>query len=43
MQTSLERVVKGFLEVERIVAKLGTAEVATDPMPLMPAAVAAGQ
>ena len=33
MQTSLERVVKGFPEVERIVAKLGTAEVATDPMP----------
>lgn len=33
MQTSLENVVKSFPEVDRIVAKLGTAEVATDPMP----------
>ena len=33
MQTSLERVVKSFPEVDRIFAKLGTAEVATDPMP----------
>lgn len=33
MQISLERVVKGFPEVDRVVAKLGTAEVATDPMP----------
>ena len=33
MQESLEKVVKGFPEVDRIFAKLGTAEVATDPMP----------
>ncbi|MGB6907409.1 MAG: CusA/CzcA family heavy metal efflux RND transporter, partial [Methyloceanibacter sp.] len=33
MQTTLERVIKGFPEVDRVVAKLGTAEVATDPMP----------
>lgn len=33
MQLSLENVVKSFPEVDRIVAKLGTAEVATDPMP----------
>ncbi len=33
MQTDLEQVVKSFPEVDRIVAKLGTAEVATDPMP----------
>jgi cobalt-zinc-cadmium resistance protein CzcA len=33
MQTQLEEVVKSFPEVDRIVAKLGTAEVATDPMP----------
>lgn len=33
MQADLENVVKGFPEVDRIVAKLGTAEVATDPMP----------
>jgi heavy metal efflux system protein len=33
MQEQLEKVVKGFPEVDRIVAKIGTAEVATDPMP----------
>ena len=33
MQTTLEKVVKSFPEVERVVAKLGTGEVATDPMP----------
>ncbi|MFN0218220.1 MAG: efflux RND transporter permease subunit [Hyphomicrobium sp.] len=33
MQLSLENVVKSFPEVDRIVAKMGTAEVATDPMP----------
>lgn len=33
MQTELERTVKQFPEVDRIFAKLGTAEVATDPMP----------
>ena len=33
MQTQLEEVVKSFPEVGRIVAKLGTAEIATDPMP----------
>ena len=33
MQAQLEEVIAGFPEVERIVAKLGTAEVATDPMP----------
>lgn len=33
MQESLENVVKSFPEVDQIVAKLGTAEVATDPMP----------
>jgi cobalt-zinc-cadmium resistance protein CzcA len=33
MQTGLERVIKSFPEVDRIFAKLGTAEVATDPMP----------
>lgn len=33
MQTELERTVKQFPEVERIFAKIGTAEVATDPMP----------
>jgi cobalt-zinc-cadmium resistance protein CzcA len=33
MQAQLEEVIKGFPEVDRIVAKLGTAEVATDPMP----------
>lgn len=33
MQTTLEKVVKSFPEVDRVVAKLGTAEVATDPMP----------
>lgn len=33
MQTALERRIKQFPEVERVVAKIGTAEVATDPMP----------
>ncbi len=33
MQRSLEARLKQFPEVERIVAKIGTAEVATDPMP----------
>jgi heavy metal efflux system protein len=33
MQTALERRIKAFPEVERVVAKIGTAEVATDPMP----------
>ena len=33
MQTQLEKVVKEFPEVDTIFAKLGTAEIATDPMP----------
>ena len=33
MQTELERTIKQFPEVERVLAKLGTAEIATDPMP----------
>ncbi len=33
MQTTLEARLRQFPEVERIVAKIGTAEVATDPMP----------
>ena len=33
MQTTLEARIKQFPEVERVVAKIGTAEVATDPMP----------
>jgi cobalt-zinc-cadmium resistance protein CzcA len=33
MQTELERTVKQFPEVDRIFAKIGTAEIATDPMP----------
>ncbi len=33
MQRELERTVKKFPEVERIFAKIGTAEIATDPMP----------
>jgi len=33
MQTALEARIKQFPEVERVVAKMGTAEVATDPMP----------
>jgi len=33
MQTALEAPIVKFPEVERVVAKLGTAEVATDPMP----------
>ncbi|MEW6016948.1 MAG: CusA/CzcA family heavy metal efflux RND transporter, partial [Pseudomonadota bacterium] len=33
MQTALEARIKSLPEVERVVAKMGTAEVATDPMP----------
>ncbi len=33
MQTELERTIMQFPEVERVFAKLGTAEIATDPMP----------
>lgn len=33
MQTALEARLKQFPEVERIVAKIGTADIATDPMP----------
>ena len=33
MQTALEARMKQFPEVERIVSKIGTAEIATDPMP----------
>jgi cobalt-zinc-cadmium resistance protein CzcA len=33
MQAELERAIKQFPEVERIFAKMGTAEIATDPMP----------
>ena len=33
MQEQLETVIKAFPEVDKVVAKLGTAEVATDPMP----------
>ncbi|HSW11752.1 MAG TPA: CusA/CzcA family heavy metal efflux RND transporter [Solimonas sp.] len=33
MQTQLEAAVKQLPEVERIVAKIGTADIATDPMP----------
>ena len=33
MQTALEARIKEFPEVEKVLAKIGTAEVATDPMP----------
>jgi cobalt-zinc-cadmium resistance protein CzcA len=33
MQNSLEKVIKEFPEVKEVFAKIGTAEVATDPMP----------
>ena len=33
MQSELERVLKTFPEVDKIFAKIGTAEIATDPMP----------
>ena len=33
MQTELERIIKKFPEVDTIYAKIGTAEIATDPMP----------
>jgi cobalt-zinc-cadmium resistance protein CzcA len=33
MQAEVERTIKAFPEVERVFAKIGTAEVATDPMP----------
>jgi cobalt-zinc-cadmium resistance protein CzcA len=33
MQHELEKTIKAFPEVERVFAKIGTAEIATDPMP----------
>ena len=33
MQNELETAIKSFPEVERVFAKMGTAEIATDPMP----------
>ena len=33
MQTALEKRVKAFPEVDRVFAKIGTAEIATDPVP----------
>ncbi|MXS79649.1 CusA/CzcA family heavy metal efflux RND transporter [Nitrosomonas sp. GH22] len=33
MQSELEKVIQSFPEVERVFSKIGTAEVATDPMP----------
>lgn len=33
MQETLEKTLAGFPEVERVFAKIGTAEVASDPMP----------
>lgn len=33
MQNELERTIKSFSEVERVFSKIGTAEIATDPMP----------
>lgn len=33
MQEGVERAIRGFPEVERVFAKIGTAEIATDPMP----------
>ncbi|BFM06605.1 efflux RND transporter permease subunit [Halioxenophilus aromaticivorans] len=33
MQKSLEQIIIGFPQVERVFARIGTAEVATDPMP----------
>ena len=33
MQTELEKTIKQFPEVDRVFAKIGTAEIATDPMP----------
>ena len=33
MQTELERTIKSFPEVDKVFAKIGTAEIATDPMP----------
>lgn len=33
MQEALEKRIRGFPEVERVFAKIGTADVATDPMP----------
>ncbi len=33
MQTELEKAIRTFPEVERVFAKIGTAEIATDPMP----------
>jgi cobalt-zinc-cadmium resistance protein CzcA len=33
MQKELERTIKGFPQVDRVFAKIGTAEIATDPVP----------
>ena len=33
MQTELEKTIKAFPEVDRVFTKIGTAEIATDPMP----------
>ena len=33
MQSELEKTIRGFPEVERVFGKIGTAEIATDPMP----------
>jgi cobalt-zinc-cadmium resistance protein CzcA len=33
MQSDVERVLESFLEVDNVYAKIGTAEIATDPMP----------
>ena len=33
MQNELEKTIRAFPEVERVFAKIGTAEIATDPMP----------
>ncbi len=33
MQSAVERVLRSFPEVERVFSKIGTAEIATDPMP----------
>src|SRR5690606_22019337 len=33
MQNELEKTIKSFAEVERVFSKIGTAEIATDPMP----------
>ena len=33
MQSELEKTIRDFPEVERVFGKIGTAEIATDPMP----------